>query len=100
MRAAKLQELDEMAAKLLAIARNPSSGADRSNISRDRKISFANNCSAKRRFTASTPRAEGEGEMTSRDIPLFLAILACVLVATALTGWLSMRAIDDFLPGG
>jgi hypothetical protein len=38
--------------------------------------------------------------MTSRDIPLFLANLACVLVATALTGWLSMRAIDYFLPGG
>jgi len=44
-------------------------------------------------------RAEGE-EMTSRDIPTLLAILACVLVATALTGWLSMRAIDYFLPGG
>jgi hypothetical protein len=32
MRAAKLQELDEMATKLLAIARNLPRGADRSNI--------------------------------------------------------------------
>jgi hypothetical protein len=36
--------------------------------------------------------------MTSRDIPIILAILFCVLVATALTGWLSMRAIEYFLP--
>ena len=38
-------------------------------------------------------------KMTSRDIATFFAILACVLVATALTGWLSMRAIDYFMPG-
>jgi hypothetical protein len=31
---------------------------------------------------------------------ILLAILACVLVATALAGWLSMRAIDYFLAGG
>jgi hypothetical protein len=37
--------------------------------------------------------------MTGRSIRPFLAILACVLVATALTGWLSIRAIDFFLPG-
>jgi hypothetical protein len=46
--------------------------------------------------------AEGEGQslmrMTSHDIPTFLAILFCVLVATALTWWLSMRAIGYFLP--
>jgi hypothetical protein len=36
--------------------------------------------------------------MTSRDISTLLAILACVLVATALTVWLSMRAIEYFLP--
>jgi hypothetical protein len=35
-----------------------------------------------------------------RNISTFLAILACVLVATALTGWLSMRAIEYFLPSG
>jgi hypothetical protein len=33
----------------------------------------------------------GEGEMTSHDISTFLAILFCVLVATALTGWLSFE---------
>jgi hypothetical protein len=38
--------------------------------------------------------------MTSRDIPTLLAILFCVLAATALTGWLSLRAIDYFLQGG
>jgi hypothetical protein len=38
--------------------------------------------------------------MTSPDIPILLAVLACVLVATALTGWLSMSAFDYFLPGG
>jgi hypothetical protein len=38
--------------------------------------------------------------MTSRDVPTLLAILACVLVATALTGWLSMKAIEYFLPNG
>jgi hypothetical protein len=36
--------------------------------------------------------------MTSHDIPTFLAILLCVLVATALTWWLSLRAIEYFLP--
>jgi hypothetical protein len=44
--------------------------------------------------------AEGEGEMTSRDIPILLAILACAVAATALTGWLAMSAIDYFQPGG
>jgi hypothetical protein len=38
--------------------------------------------------------------MTSHDISTFLAILFCVLVATALTGWLSLRAIEYFLQGG
>jgi hypothetical protein len=38
--------------------------------------------------------------MTSRDIAIVLAILACVLAATALTGWLAMSAIDYFQPGG
>jgi hypothetical protein len=33
--------------------------------------------------------------MTTRDIPTFLAIFACVLLATALTE----GAIDYFLPG-
>jgi hypothetical protein len=42
----------------------------------------------------------GEGEMTSHDIPILLAILFCVLVATAPTWWLSMRAIEYFLQGG
>jgi len=45
---------------------------------------------------------DGEGQslmkMTSRDIPYLLAILACVLAATALTWWLSMKAIEYFLP--
>jgi hypothetical protein len=36
-------------------------------------------------------------KMTSRDIPSFLAILVCVLAATALTWWLSMKAIEYFL---
>jgi hypothetical protein len=44
-------------------------------------------------------RAEGE-EMRSRNIPILLAIVACVLVATALTGWLIMTAIDYFVAGG
>ena len=35
-------------------------------------------------------------KMTSRDIPSFLAILACVLGATALYLWLSMKAIEYF----
>jgi hypothetical protein len=38
--------------------------------------------------------------MTSHDISTFLAILFCVLVATALTGWLSLRAIEYFPQGG
>ena len=46
-------------------------------------------------------RIEGEGQsqmkMTSRDIPSFLAILVCVLAATALTWWLSMKAIEYVL---
>ena len=35
--------------------------------------------------------------MTRREIPTLLAILFCVLLATALTWWLSMRAIEYFL---
>jgi hypothetical protein len=38
--------------------------------------------------------------MTSHDVPTLLAILFCVLLATALTWWLSMRAIEYFLEGG
>ncbi len=38
--------------------------------------------------------------MTSHDVPTPLAILFCVLLATALTWWLSMRAIEYFLEGG
>jgi len=38
--------------------------------------------------------------MTSNDGPTFLAIIFCVLLATALTWWLSMRAIEYFLEGG
>jgi hypothetical protein len=38
--------------------------------------------------------------MRSRNIPILLAIVACVLVATALTGWLIMTAIDYFVAGG
>src|SRR6266478_4987167 len=41
-----------------------------------------------------------EAGVTSRDIPTLLAILACVLAATVLTWWLSMRAIDCFLQRG
>jgi hypothetical protein len=37
--------------------------------------------------------------MTVRDIPALLGIFACVLVATALTWWLAMRAFEYFLPG-
>jgi hypothetical protein len=66
MRATKLQELEEMAAKLLAIARELPPGPERINILTpgDRKISFANSFSPRRRLAAGTPRAEGEGEMT------------------------------------
>ena len=39
-------------------------------------------------------------KMTSRDIPTLLAILACVLAATVLTWWLSMKTIEYFLQGG
>jgi hypothetical protein len=42
----------------------------------------------------------GEGEMSGHDILALLAILGCVLAATALTWWLSMRAIEYFLQGG
>jgi hypothetical protein len=38
--------------------------------------------------------------MRSRQTPTLLAILACVLVATALTGWLLMQAIDYFAAVG
>ncbi len=38
--------------------------------------------------------------MTSRDIPILLAILFCVLAATVLTWWLSMKAMEYFLHGG
>jgi hypothetical protein len=38
--------------------------------------------------------------MTSHDILALLAILACVLAATVLTWWLSMKAIEYFLQGG
>jgi hypothetical protein len=34
--------------------------------------------------------------MTSRDIPILLAIFICVLAATVLTWWLSMKAIEYF----
>ena len=43
-------------------------------------------------------RAEGE-EMIGRNIPTFLAILACVLLATALTAWLSNEG-NRVLPAG
>jgi hypothetical protein len=35
--------------------------------------------------------------MTVRDVDTFLAILACVLVATALAIWLSMKTIEFFM---
>jgi hypothetical protein len=38
--------------------------------------------------------------MTSRYILAFVAILVCVLVVTALIGWLSMSANEFFLAGG
>jgi hypothetical protein len=38
--------------------------------------------------------------MTSRDIPILLAILACVLAATALTWWLAMNVMNYFHPAG
>jgi hypothetical protein len=38
--------------------------------------------------------------MRSRHIPIILAVLAALLVATALVGWFSMSAIDYFLAGG
>jgi hypothetical protein len=37
--------------------------------------------------------------MTSRYISVFVAILVCVLVATALIGWLSMSANEFFIAG-
>jgi hypothetical protein len=36
--------------------------------------------------------------MTTRDIPLFLGILACALAATALTWWLAMNAMHFLQP--
>jgi hypothetical protein len=44
-------------------------------------------------------QTEGE-EMRSRQLRTILAVLISLLVATALAGWLSMRAIDYFLVGG
>jgi hypothetical protein len=65
MKATKMQELEDMAAKLLATARKLSSGARTSrHPSEYGEISFADSYSATcRRFTAGTPRAEGEGKM-------------------------------------
>src|SRR4029077_12605377 len=51
------------------------------------------------RSRSSKARAEGE-EMTSRYISTFVAILVCVLVATALIGWFSMSANEFLLAGG
>jgi DNA-binding NarL/FixJ family response regulator len=62
-RATRLRELEEMAAKLLAIARKLPRGPDRNDILQDREIPVADNC-ARGRFEASAPRAEGEGQMT------------------------------------
>jgi hypothetical protein len=38
--------------------------------------------------------------MRSRHLPTILAILAGLMVATALAGWFSMNAVDYFLAGG
>ena len=45
-------------------------------------------------------RPGSHAAMTGRDISTFLVILACVLAATALIGWLSMGANEFFLAGG
>jgi hypothetical protein len=64
MRAAKLQELEAMAAKLLATARELSPGQERHEVLQEsRQIPFADNCFTRRRFTTSAPGAEGEGEI-------------------------------------
>jgi hypothetical protein len=57
MRATKLQELEEMAAKLLATARELPPGQERHEVlSGDRKIPCEDNCFARRRFTTSARR--------------------------------------------
>jgi hypothetical protein len=61
------------------------------------RIRLAVDCLRRGRDVRSPARAQGE-EMTSRDIPALLAILACVIAATVLTWWLSMRTIEYFLP--
>ena len=64
---------------------------------RAERIRVAVGCSRGGRDVRSPARAQAE-EMTRRDIPSLLAILACVIAATVITWWLSMRAIEYFLP--
>ena len=59
MKAARLKELEEMAAKLLETARKLRSARLPQRASGNREISGADNCSATPRFAVGTPRANG-----------------------------------------
>jgi hypothetical protein len=75
MRAARLQELEEMGTKLQATVRAlPPRAGPPQPASGDCEISCADNWSATPQFAASTPRAEGEGEMTMRALVILTAV--------------------------
>src|SRR5260370_30638694 len=75
MRAARLKELEEMAAKLLETARKlPQGAGSPQRASGDREISCADSWSATDRIAVGSPKAEGEGEMTMRVLLLLAAI--------------------------
>ena len=65
----KAQDLEEIAAKLLETARKLPPGQDRHNALQEvGRFRARDSCSAKRRFTASTPRVKAKGkELTNED---------------------------------
>jgi hypothetical protein len=57
----------------------------------DREISFADSFSARHRFTAGTPRAEGEGQMKGWKWLGNLRVQLCIIAALIFVIWIVLK---------